>query len=176
MPGGAADEGLDADEEDGEFEGFGEVVVGAGLDAVEDVLGVGAGGEHEDGGEAVGGAEGLGDGEAVGAGEHAVEDDDGDFFWAGGGRGEEVGEGGVAVGLVVGAEAFEFEVEEEALGEVFFVFDEGNEGWGHGLIVEHCPGVRVGPIRGKGKGKGKGNGEMRGSLHCGGIVRRLRSR
>ena len=133
MPGGAADEGADADEEDGEFEGFGEVVVGAGFDAVEDVLGVGSGGEHEDGGEAVGGAEGAGDGESVGAGEHAVEDDDGDFFGACGGRGEEVGEGGVAVGFVVGAEALGFEVEEEALGEVFFVFDEGDEGLRGGI-------------------------------------------
>ena len=43
------------------------------------------------------------------------------------GGGEQVGEGGVAVGLVVGAVAFGLEVEEEALGEVFFVFDEGDE-------------------------------------------------
>jgi hypothetical protein len=40
---------------------------------------------------------------------------------------KEVGEGGIAVGLVVGAVAFRLEVEEEALGEVFFVFDEGDE-------------------------------------------------
>ena len=124
LPGGAAEEGLDADEEDGEVEGLGEVVVGAGFEAVEDVLGAGAGGEHEDGGVALGVAQGAGDGEAVGAGEHAVEDDGGDLF----GRGEEVGEGGVAVGLVVGAVALGVEVEEQALGEVLFVFDDGDEG------------------------------------------------
>ena len=73
-------------------------------------------------------AEGADDGEAVGAGKHAVEDDGGDIF-AGG---EEVGEGGVAVGLVVGAVAFGLQVEEQALGEVFFVFDEDDE-WGGGL-------------------------------------------
>src|ERR1700685_1622028 len=54
-------------------------------------------------GPAVGGG-GSGDGEAVGGGEDAVEEDDGDFLGAGGGRGEEIGEGGVAVGFVVGAE------------------------------------------------------------------------
>ena len=42
--------------------------------------------------------------------------------------GEEVGEGGVAVGFVVGAVALGLEIEEETLGEVFFVFDEGDEG------------------------------------------------
>ena len=45
------------------------------------------------------------------------------------GVGEELGEGGVAVGLVVGAVALGLEVEEEALGEVFFVFDDGDECW-----------------------------------------------
>ena len=44
------------------------------------------------------------------------------------GRGEEIGEGGVAVGLMVGAEAFGLEIEEQALGEVFFVFDQRDEG------------------------------------------------
>ena len=42
--------------------------------------------------------------------------------------GKEVGEGGVAVGLVVGAVAFGLQVEEQALGEVFFVFDEDDQG------------------------------------------------
>jgi hypothetical protein len=68
-------------------------------------------------------AEGADDGEAVGAGEHAVEDDGGDRILGG----EEVGEGGVAVGFVVGAIAFGLEVEEEALGEVIFVFDYDDE-------------------------------------------------
>ena len=53
LPGGAAEEGFEADEQDVEVEGLGEVVVGAGFDAFEDVFGAGAGGEHEDGGVAV---------------------------------------------------------------------------------------------------------------------------
>ena len=52
LPGGAAEEGFDADEQDVEVEGLGEVVVGAGFDAFEDVFGAGAGGEHQDGGVA----------------------------------------------------------------------------------------------------------------------------
>ncbi len=125
LPGGATQEGLDANEEDVEVEGLGEVVVGAGLDAFEDIFGAGARGEHEDGGEALKVAQGAGDSEAVGAGQHAVEDDGGDRI----GRVEEIGEGGVAVGFVVGAVALGCEVEEQALGEVLFVFDEGDE-WG----------------------------------------------
>jgi hypothetical protein len=124
LPLGAAEEGFDADEEDVEVEGLGEVVVGTGFEAGEDVFGAGAGGEHEDGGVALGVAQGAGDGEAVGAGQHAVEDDGGDLFR----RGEEVGEGGVAVGLVVSAVSLGGEVEEQALGEMRFVFDEGDEG------------------------------------------------
>ena len=54
LPGHAAEERAEAGEEDVEVEGFGEVVVGAGVDALEDVLGAGAGGEHEDGGVALG--------------------------------------------------------------------------------------------------------------------------
>ena len=123
LPHGSAEEGLDADEEDVEVEGLGEVVVCAGLDAFEDVFGAGAGGEHEDGGEALEVAQGAGDSEAVGAGQHAVEDDGGDRF----GRVEEIGEGGVAVGFVMGAIALVGEVEEQTLGEVLFVFDEGDE-------------------------------------------------
>ena len=48
--------------------------------------------------------------------------------------GEEVGEGGVAVGLVVGAVAFGLEIVEEALGEMIFVFDDDDEG-GFGIGV-----------------------------------------
>ena len=127
MPGGAPQEGLDTDEQDIEVEGLGEVVVCACFDASEDVFGTRASGEHEDRGKALGVAQGAGDGESICAGEHAVEDDGGDGF----GRGEEVGECGVAVGFVVGAIALGCEVEEQTLGEVLFVFDEGDEGrWG----------------------------------------------
>ena len=80
LPCGAAEKRLQADEEDAEVEGLGEVVVGAGFDAFENVFRAGAGREHEDGGVELGFAEGTDDGEAVGAGKHAVEDDGGDVF------------------------------------------------------------------------------------------------
>jgi hypothetical protein len=137
LPGGAAEEGFEADEENVEVEGLGEVVVGSGFDAFEDLFGARAGGEHEDWGVALGLAEGADNGEAVGSGEHAVEDDGGDVFVGVFIGREEVGESGVAVGLVVGAVAFGLEVEEEALGEVVFVFDYGDEGGGgfrHGVL------------------------------------------
>ncbi len=51
------------------------------------------------------------------------------------GGGEEPGEGFGAVGEVAGAVAFGLEVEEEAGGEVFFVFDEEDEG-AHGSVVD----------------------------------------
>ena len=60
LPGGAAQQGLDADEEDVEVEGLGEVVVGAGFEAFEDVFGAGAGGEHQDGGVSAGRRAGRG--------------------------------------------------------------------------------------------------------------------
>ncbi len=147
LPGGAAEEGLDADEEDVEVEGLGEVVVGSGFEAFEDLFGAGAGGEHEDWGVVLGFAEGAGDGEAVLAGEHAVEDDGGDGFFGG----EELGEGGVAVGFVVGAVAFGLQVEEEALGEVVFVFDDDDEwGFGHAFSDDVASdGVAVGVASGK---------------------------
>jgi len=131
LPGGATEEGLEADQKDVEIEGLGEVIVGAGFDAFEDLVGTGARGEHEDRGVVLGCAEGADDGEAVGAGEHAVEDDGGDGFIGG----EEVDEGRVAVGLVVGAVAFGLEVEEETLGEMVFVFDYDDEGseFSHGI-------------------------------------------
>jgi hypothetical protein len=72
-------------------------------------------------------AKGADDGEAVGAGEHAVEDDGCDGFCGIFFCSEKPGEGGVAVGLVVRAIALSLEVEEEALGEVVFVFDDGDE-------------------------------------------------
>jgi len=124
LPVHAAEQGGEAGEEDGEVEGLGEVVVGAGGEAFDDVFGASAGGEEQDRGEVAGFAQGADDGEAVAAGEHDVEEDGGGLRVGG----EEPGEGGVAVGFVVGAVAFGFEVEEETLGEVFFVFYYGDEG------------------------------------------------
>lgn len=131
LPSGAAEEGFQPDEEDVEVEGFGEIVVRAGLDAFENLVRAGAGGEHEDGSVDLCFAKGADDGEAVSSGQHAVEEDGGDGF----GGMEEIREGGVAVGFVMDAVAFGLQVEEKALGEMFFVFDEDDE-WGDG--VGHC--------------------------------------
>ena len=120
MPGGAAKEGLEANEEDVEVEGLGEVIVRAGFDAFENLFRARAGGEHEYGSITLGFAESPDDGEAVDSREHAVEDNGGDTFF----RVEEIGERGVAIGLVVGAVALGLKIEEETLGEVFFIFDE----------------------------------------------------
>ncbi len=141
LPVHAAEESGEAGEEDVEVEGLGEVVVGAGGEAFDDVFGAAAGGEQEDGSVAAGFAKGADDGEAVAAGEHDVEEDGGGRIGgAGSGGFEEPGEGGVAVGFVVGAVAFGFEIEEEALGEVFFVFDDGDErGLGHEGGESGCP-------------------------------------
>jgi hypothetical protein len=82
-------------------------------------------------------AEGANDGEAIGAGKHAVEDDGGDVFGGTGFGGEEVGESGVAVRFMMGAVAFSLEIEEQTLGQVFFIFDYGDEGSGragHGML------------------------------------------
>jgi hypothetical protein len=133
LPGGTAEKGFDADEEDVEVEGFGEVVVGSGFNAFENLFWAGARGEHKYRCVMLGFAEGADDGETVCAREHAVEDYGGDVFFGG----EEVGEGGVAVGLVMGSVAFGLQVEQEALGEVLFVFDEDDQwdsGFGHGIF------------------------------------------
>jgi hypothetical protein len=55
--------------------------------------------------------------------------------------GEEIGERGVAIGFVVGTVAFCLEVVEETLGEMFFVFDQNDEGRGgfsHGSSRVFC--------------------------------------
>jgi hypothetical protein len=60
------------------------------------------------------------------------------------GGGEQVGKGAITVGLMMGAVGFGLQVEEQTLGEVFFVFDDGDEGGGgwighrHGSIFIVC--------------------------------------
>ena len=140
LPSGAAQQGLDAHQQDVQVEGLGQVVVGAGFDALKDVLGTRARGQHQDRSVVLGIAQGARDREAVGAGEHAVEDDDADLFRTTIGGGQQIGKSGIAVGLMVGAEALCLEVEQQTLGEVFFVFDDGDKG---GLMrvchVYNCP-------------------------------------
>jgi hypothetical protein len=135
----AAEEGSESSEEDAEVEGLGEVIVGTGGEAFYDVFRPAAGGEQEDGSVAASFAQGADDGEAVATGKHDVEEDGGGRVGSVGcGSVKQPGEGGVAVGLMMGAIAFGFEVEDEALGEVFFVFNDSDErecGLGHGVGV-----------------------------------------
>jgi len=74
--GAAAADGPQAGEEDIEGKGFGEVVVGAGVEPLDDVGGRIARGEHQDGGLVAALAEAARNGEAVHAGQHAVQHDD----------------------------------------------------------------------------------------------------
>jgi len=119
MPLSAAEEAFNADQQDVEIEGLGQVVVGTGFKAFENILRAGTRGQHQDRSVALGVAQGASDGEAVFPRQHAVENDGGDGL---GGR-EEVGKSGVAVGLVMSAIAFGGKVEEQALGQMLFVFD-----------------------------------------------------
>jgi hypothetical protein len=72
----AADEGLGAGDELAEVEGLAEVVVGAGVEELDDGAGAFAGGEDEDRGCVLAGADALEEAEAVEAGKHEVEDDE----------------------------------------------------------------------------------------------------
>jgi hypothetical protein len=74
--GGAAQEGLDADQELGQGEGFGEVVIGPGIKQFYFISGAIAGGEDEDGGVLGISAESAEQVGAVEAWEHEVEDDE----------------------------------------------------------------------------------------------------
>lgn len=135
LPGHAAKQAFKADEEDVEVEGLGEVIVGTGLDAFEDLFGAGARGEHKDGNETPVLAEGAGDDEAVGTGKHAVQKDGsggvGAVLW----DSKQMGEGKVSVGEVLCPVALGLKVEEQTLGEVGFVFDEDDEREGDGHAV-----------------------------------------
>ena len=134
LPGGAAQEGFEADKKDVQVEWFGEVVVSTGFDAFKDIFRAGTGGEHKNRGVMLFIAEGADYCKAVGTGQHAVEKDSRDWF---SGR-EEVSECGIAVGFVMSAITFGLKVEEDALREMLLVFDEDNErgfGFSHeGLI------------------------------------------
>ena len=71
--GAAAEHGAEAEDEFVGLEGLGEVIVGAGFEAGDAVLGGAAGGEQEDRHVGALGAEGAGEGEAGFAGHHDVE-------------------------------------------------------------------------------------------------------
>jgi hypothetical protein len=73
--GGAASDGTETGEKDGERERFDEIIVSARVEAGDDVGGGITGGEHEDGGMILGGTEAASDFDAVDTRHHDVEDD-----------------------------------------------------------------------------------------------------
>ena len=114
----AAEEGGDAGGEFVGVEGFGEVVVGAEVEALDAVGDLAAGGEHEDAAVEALLAHFLAEGEAVEAGEHDVEDEE--VVAVVGGGAEAVGSGG-GVGDVVALGGEEVGDDE---GDIGFVFNE----------------------------------------------------
>jgi len=120
LPCSAAEERLDADEENAEVERLGEIVVRAGFKTFKDVFRTGACCEHEHGSVTLGFSEGANNLEAIFAGEHAVEDNGVDGF----GGIEQISESGVAVRLVVSPVSFGLKIKEEPLREMLFVFDD----------------------------------------------------
>src|SRR5271156_2229700 len=119
QPLAAAQEALQPRQKYRQLERFGEIVVGAGCETLQDILGAAARGENQNGNVIVSFAQGGDDGETVFAGEHYVQHDDVEFFVLG----DEAIEGGFAVAGNFDGVAFGFEVEAQALGEVRFVFD-----------------------------------------------------
>src|SRR5581483_394442 len=116
--GGAADERLDAGEQFGEGEGFGEVIVAAGLEAFDAVVhgGLGAEDDHRHAEALL--AQTLDEAEAVELGEHDV--DDGGVVLGGGG--EDVGF--LAIGGAVDGEAALFEAVDHKRSDFGVILDD----------------------------------------------------
>jgi hypothetical protein len=115
---GAAQEAAHAGDELADAEGLGHVVVGAGVDAGDDVGLGAAGGQHEHGGEVAAGAQALEEGQAVDAGEHPVEEDE--VVAAGG----ELDLGLVAVGGELEVEALGAQELDQAVADRGLVLDD----------------------------------------------------
>ena len=76
QPFAAAQQAPDAGDQDGQVEGLGEVIVGAGGEALQNVVGMAARGQHQGGNELAGLPHFGHDGEAVLAGQHDVQHHD----------------------------------------------------------------------------------------------------
>jgi hypothetical protein len=131
----AADEGLGAGDELAEVEGLGEVVVGTGVEELDDEGGAFFGGEDEDGGRVLAGADALKEAESVEPGQHKVQDY------------EVVAE---VAGVVVTGEAVRGPIDSEAgavaesggevIGEAGFIFDEQDAHGGSGSSRQYDAG------------------------------------
>ena len=107
-------------EQDREFERFGEIVVRADLEAAQDIGGAIAGCQQKDRFEVSGLAKAGDDFESIDARQHDVEE----YGVMGGFRGEQRGEGRLAIIDDLGRIAFEFKVEPQAFSEGCFVFND----------------------------------------------------
>ena len=141
VPAAAAEQAVDAREEDGQLERLGEVIVGAGLEPAQHVVGAAAGGEHQDRHVLPGGPQLRGRLETVLAGQHDVEDDDVERLVAFEQQGQRllavVGHGDVM--------AFGLEVEAQAVGDVRLVVhdeDAAHAGFDRSTTVSASPANR----------------------------------
>jgi hypothetical protein len=142
---GAAQDGLDPEDDFFEVEGFGDVVVAADGEAGDAVADGVAGGEEEDG-QVAGGPEALGDFEAVHVGEHDVEDDEVGLEAGGGAEGL----GGVAGDLDL--ETGEAEGGGQERADVLLVVDDEDAVFGLGRFAHldsltWLPGIPTGAAR-----------------------------
>lgn len=128
---GASEDGIDTSEEFLDAEGFDDVVVGAGAQAVDAILFFAFGGEDDDGEGWVSGTEFLEDVHAEHSREDQVQEDE---IAVGG---ESGGESGVSVGGFCGKEAMEGEGIDDTLSDGVVVFDYEDTSAGHnGIILE----------------------------------------
>ena len=116
----AAQQPLQAGEKNGQLEGLGKVVVSAGAETFEHILGTAARGENQNRNEIFGFAQRGDDFETVNAGQHHVEDDGVEAPI----RFEQALERGLAIAGDFDGVAFGLQIEAEAFGEVRFVFDD----------------------------------------------------
>jgi len=115
--GDAALQRADAGEQNSEGEGLGHIIVGASVEAFDDVGNGVAGGEHQDGNVLLDFAETLSDLNAVESGQHDIEEYEVELVVFGEGDGGEA-----VVGQANGVIVF-FEAAAEDLGHSCFVFD-----------------------------------------------------
>jgi hypothetical protein len=127
-----ADVGIDAGAEDGEIDGFGDEVIGAGLEALDLMLGVGVGSEHDDGGlgdsRIARGADEFADLGAVEIGHLVIEDDEG-----GAGAFEELE--GLGTALALDDVVVVSEGSREKAAAAGFVIDDENPRTGGAVVV-----------------------------------------
>jgi hypothetical protein len=140
VAGGAADDGVDAGDEFFDVKGFGQVIIGAEVEAFDAFIEAGARGEEDDGDGISLFAESAEDTESVAAGKHDIEDDE----VVGGGGGDGVGVVAIAGG--VDGEALFFEALLDEGEELVLIFDdEDAHGSGIGIFLREVHGVS--PLR-----------------------------